>query len=387
MSLFGSAAGTSSSSSSQAQGDISKDVEVKQPPEDSVSCISFSSQSEHLAVSSWDKKVRIYEIDSNGNSSGKALFEHEGPVLSCCWSNVSLPALRSSIHPHVQSTNENGRANRAHPQDGTKVFGAGADKAARMLDVQTGTPSQVAAHDAPIRCVSATTHQNSPLLVTGSWDKTVKFWDLRTPNPVGTLSCQDRVYTMDVRDKLLVIGTAERWINVVNMNEPSKFYKTGQSPLKWQTRVVSCFTDATGYAVGSIEGRCAINYVEERDASNNFSFKCHRQTPGKESHANVYSVNDISFHPVHGTFTTAGSDGSFHFWDKDAKHRLKGFPEVGQSITSTTFNRTGAIFAYACSYDWSKGFASHTPNSINKIMMHPIQGDETKPRSQNKSRR
>ena len=253
-----------------------------------------------------------------------------------------------------------------------------------MFDVQSGQTTQVAAHDAPIRSIGVAEHSNSPLLVTGSWDKTVKYWDLRSDRPAGTLTCQDRIYSLDVRDKLLVIGTADRWVDVVNLNEPGKFYKTMQSPLKWQTRCVSTFTDSTGYAVGSIEGRCAIQYIEEKDSNNSFSFKCHRKA-GKDN-ADVFSVNAISFHPVHGTFSTAGSDGSFHFWDKDAKHRLKAFPETGQTISSTAFSRTGNIFAYACSYDWSKGFASHTPNSINKIMLHPVHGDEAKPRAKPKLR-
>lgn len=88
MSLFGSAASSAASSSNPTQGDLSKDVAVKDPPEDSISQIRFSSQSDHLAVASWDKKVRIYEIDQNGNSQGKAMFEFEGPVLDCCWSKV-----------------------------------------------------------------------------------------------------------------------------------------------------------------------------------------------------------------------------------------------------------------------------------------------------------
>ena len=88
MSLFGSSAPAASSSSVPAQGDLSKDVAIKDPPEDSVSQIAFSPASDHLAVSSWDKKVRIYEIDGNGNSMGKAFFEHEGPVLTCAWSKV-----------------------------------------------------------------------------------------------------------------------------------------------------------------------------------------------------------------------------------------------------------------------------------------------------------
>lgn len=69
-------------------GELSKDIALSNPPEDSISDIDFSSQSQHLAVSSWDKKVRIYEISASGTSEGKAFFEHEAPVLSCHWSKV-----------------------------------------------------------------------------------------------------------------------------------------------------------------------------------------------------------------------------------------------------------------------------------------------------------
>ncbi|KAI9664440.1 MAG: RNA export factor gle2 [Bathelium mastoideum] len=359
MSLFGNTAAAASPANA-TQGDTSKDVAVKDPPEDSISDLAFSPMSEHLAVSSWDKKVRVYEIDAQGQSQGKALFEHEGPVLSCAWS-----------------------------KDGSKVFGGGADKAARMLDLGANSTQaqQVAAHDAPIRCVETLQVQGNNMLVTGSWDKTVKYWDLRQAQPAVTVNCQDRVYCMDIRDQMLVVGTADRWVNVISLNNPGTFYKSMQSPLKWQTRTVACFTDASGYAVGSIEGRCAIQYVEEKDQNANFSFKCHRQNlPNQRDGSNVYSVNAISFHPVHGTFSTAGSDGTFHFWDKDAKHRLKGYPEVGGSISATTFNRNGNIFAYAVSYDWHKGYAHNNPQYPNKIMLHPITGDECKPRPGGKKR-
>jgi len=361
MSLFGGGTTTTSAASqaAQAQGDTTHDIPLQSPPEDSISDISFSSMSEHLAVASWDKKVRIYEISADGNSAGKAMFEHDGPVLSVTWS-----------------------------KDGTKVVSGGADKQAKLFDIASGQSTQVAAHDQPIKCVRMISMPGSPeMLVTGSWDKKLKYWDLRTPNPVAEVTMQDRVYTLDVAQGLMVVGTAERYINIINLANPTAVFKTMQSPLKWQTRVISCFPDASGFAVGSIEGRCAIQYVDDKNSGMNFSFKCHRENPsGNTSSTNVFSVNAISFHPSYGTFSTAGSDGTFHFWDKDAKHRLKGYPSVGGTIPTTAFNRNGTIFAYAVSYDWSKGHSGNTPNHPNKVMLHPIKEDEAKPRPAAKKR-
>jgi mRNA export factor len=139
-----------------------------------------------------------------------------------------------------------------------------------MIDLSAGqnVGTQVAVHDQPVRAVRFIDNPQGgqQMLVTGSWDKTIKYWDLRQSQPVATVQCQERVYTMDVSGKLLVVGTADRYINVINLDEPSKFYKTIQSPLKWQTRAISCFPDSSGFAVGSIEGRCAIQYVEEKDS-------------------------------------------------------------------------------------------------------------------------
>ncbi len=83
--LFGSNASTATSNT---VGDLAKDVAISNPPEDTVSDIAFSSQRDFLAVASWDKKVRIYEIAPSGQSEGKHLYEHDAPVLSVDWSKV-----------------------------------------------------------------------------------------------------------------------------------------------------------------------------------------------------------------------------------------------------------------------------------------------------------
>lgn len=86
MALFGSAAPAAASTTT---GDTSKDVEVQQSqlPSDSIQDLQFSPTNDFLAVTSWDKKVYIYEVAGNG-ANGKWLFECQGHALSVGWSKV-----------------------------------------------------------------------------------------------------------------------------------------------------------------------------------------------------------------------------------------------------------------------------------------------------------
>ncbi|KAG2198233.1 hypothetical protein INT46_005224 [Mucor plumbeus] len=323
------------------------DFEVASPPADGISALSFSTQADVLAVSSWDNAVRLYEVQPNGTTIPKASYNHEAPALCVDWS-----------------------------KDGSSVVSGGADKAVRMYDLATGQTTQVAAHDEPVRCVKFL-DQQANILATGSWDKTIKYWDLRSPQPVGTVQLGERCYSMDTKGDLLVAATADRKIHIFNLSNPTTIYKQCMSPLKWQTRTVSCFIDGKGYAIGSIEGRVGIQYIDEKDAAKCFSFKCHR-----DETKNVYSVNDISFHPTYGTFSTSGADGTISFWDKDSKQRLKTLPKSIGTIACTAFNRTGNIFAYAVSYDWTKGYQFHsTEGQVNKLFLHAVNDEEIKPRA------
>jgi mRNA export factor len=162
-------------------------------------------------------------------------------------------------------------------QDGTRIAAGDSTGMLNIVDFRTAPASgtipaqQAKAHEAGIKCVRWFQTAGKDYVATGSWDKTVKYWDLQGAEPVGTLQCPERVYSMDIKDQLLVIATAERHILMVNLTNPTTIYKTITSPLKWQTRVVSCFADASGFAVGSIEGRCAIQYVEEKDTRSAYS--------------------------------------------------------------------------------------------------------------------
>ena len=101
------------------------------------------------------------------------------------------------------------------------------------------------------------------MVVTGSWDKTIKYWDMRAPTPMGTVQLKEKVFAMDVKSKLLVVAMAEKHISVIDLNNPTSILKNIESPLKHMIRAVSCFKDADGFTIGSIEARCAFHWVDD----------------------------------------------------------------------------------------------------------------------------
>ncbi|KAB1262858.1 mRNA export factor [Camelus dromedarius] len=366
MSLFGTTSGFGTGGSSMFGSTTTdnhnpmKDIEVTSSPDDSIGCLSFSPPTlpgNFLIAGSWANDVRCWEVQDSGQTIPKAQQMHTGPVLDVCWSD-----------------------------DGSKVFTASCDKTAKMWDLNSNQAIQIAQHDAPVKTIHWIKAPNYSCVMTGSWDKTLKFWDTRSSNPMMVLQLPERCYCADVIYPMAVVATAERGLIVYQLeNQPSEFRRI-ESPLKHQHRCVAIFKDKqnkpTGFALGSIEGRVAIHYINPPNpAKDNFTFKCHRSNGTNTSAPqDIYAVNGIAFHPVHGTLATVGSDGRFSFWDKDARTKLKTSEQLDQPISACCFNHNGNIFAYASSYDWSKGHEFYNPQKKNYIFLRNA-AEELKPRN------
>ena len=95
-----------------------------------------------------------------------------------------------------------------------------------------------------------------------------------------SIDLPERAYCADVDYPMAVVGTAGRGIIIYQLDGQPKEYKKVESPLKYQHRCVSIFRDKkntpTGFALGSVEGRVAIQYVNTSNPKDNFTFKCHR---------------------------------------------------------------------------------------------------------------
>ena len=161
------------------------------------------------------------------------------------------------------------------------------------------------------------------LVASGSWDKTIKLWDHRASTTLTqTVPQPDRVYSMDVAANRLVVAHANNSVHVFDTRNMAVPEHTSVSQLKAQTRCVRCFADGVGYAISSVDGRVAIEYLPAADGTvkKPFAFKCHRRKVADVDH--VYPVNALAFHPVFGTFATGGCDGYVCTWDPVNKRRI-----------------------------------------------------------------
>ena len=168
-------------------------------------------------------------------------------------------------------------------------------------------------HDAPIKHCFHVAETN--VVFTGGWDKSVRAWDCRTPNPVATIPLPERCYAMDVRHPLLVVGTAERKVCIYDLSSASwqQPCSVEDSPLRHQTRCVAAFPDYEGFAIGSIEGRVGIHHVDPKQRAPELRLQVPPRDAGRARGqtglCNIYAVNSIAFHHL-GTFATAGSDST-----------------------------------------------------------------------------
>ncbi|CAD5209854.1 unnamed protein product [Bursaphelenchus xylophilus] len=348
--------------STQQNQNPNNDVEVPQTPDDAVQALKFNPASNGapmlLAAGSWDFTCRIWQISESGQVEPKAMQNVGAPVLGLDWFD-----------------------------DSSKVFMACADKQARVWDLASNQVAIVGTHDSPVKSCHWITSPSYNCLMTGGWDKTLRFWDMRqlpTQSSLATINLPDKVFCTDLLYPFAVVGLGNRRIKQYKLEGQPQEFSDIESPLKHQSRCVSIFKNKmnnqpAGFALGSIEGRVAIQTIESSNAKDNFTFKCHRSPDLVNGFQEIYPINDVCFHPIHYTLATVGGDGRFMLWDKDARTKLKNSEQMPKQITKCHVHHGGNVMAYATGYDWSKGHEGNIGPTNAKIYLHAV-ADEMKPR-------
>eukprot|EP00954_Amorphochlora_amoebiformis_P014322 1120985-Amorphochlora_amoeboformis.AAC.1 len=162
-----------------------------------------------------------------------------------------------------------------------------------------------------------------------------------------------------------VVATSGRHVKIFDIRKMDTPEQDRLSSLQHQLRVVRCFPDSKGYAVGSCEGRVAIEYfdVSPEIQKMKYAFKCHRKT-GADGKQILYPVNALAFHPTYGTFASGGCDGVVNVWDGYAKKRVCQYPTYQTSISYLCYNKDGSRLAVAQSYTFEEGERDHPRDAV-----------------------
>lgn len=75
---------------------------------------------------------------------------------------------------------------------------------------------------------------------------------------------------------------------------------------------------------------------------------------------------------------TAGADGVVHFWDYEARNKIKTLNYGGVPITSAKVSQKGDMVAYGLGNDWHLGQEGATKWPQPKLGVHIVIESETK---------
>ena len=262
------------------------------------------------------------------------------------------------------------------------MLSGGIDRAVLEHDLVTGQTTVIGTHDKPVRGIGHTSAGYSlpDLTVTGGWDNTVRFWDRRAKRCVATSKTSGKVFSLSAVGPRVVAALSGLRVAVWDLNRDlSAPEAERESSLKYQTRAVRIFPDASAFAIASIEGRVAVEYFDMSPASQErkYAFKCHR-THDADGKVTVYPVNAIAFHKGYGTFATGGCDGCVCIWDGQHKRRICQLPTFPTSIAALAFNDPGKLLAVASSYTFEEG--EKNPPPLDQIFIREVDESEVKPR-------
>lgn len=339
-------------------------------PSESISCLRFCPSTDVFAVTSWDNTVRCYRYDADDLSTVEIIEtnKHERAALACCWDS-----------------------------SGKYLFSGGCDNKVNQWHID-GKFRTLGQHKASVKCMEYSKQHN--VLVTGSWDGTVKFWDIRC-DPMSGRNCYKlnigaKVYALSCGGHSFVIGLSNKTIQHYDFRKLPN--RTSSIPLNshcksltqpHMVRDIDMFPDHSGFIYSLIGGRCFAYFFAE-NGKDTFSWNCHRlrhpfeaYVTDKYKHRDVYSVNVVRFNRKYGTCVTGGDDGKLHAWDKDNKAKLWNFMEdaqgVVQPITAVDFDRTGDIMGYAVSNGWDKGH-DHCNDKLPDIHLQKVTQRQFEPR-------
>ncbi|KAI1498676.1 WD40-repeat-containing domain protein [Biscogniauxia marginata] len=353
--------------------------ELAQPPNDAISALAFApGSSSRLLVSSWDKKVYLYDIQaSEENEEGQrgtllGAFEHRAPVMDVCFGAGD-----------------------------DEAFSAGMDWTVQRIDLAGGEMAVVAKHGAPVRRVVYSREHS--LLISASWDSTLQVQNPTDPSlqPL-TVPLPGKPHALAASPSKVIVAMTSRLVHIYDLaalsaalssgsGAPPQPWQQRESSLKFLTRAVAAMPSDAGYATSSIEGRVAVEWFDASAESQarKYAFKCHRQAAAASEGGGattdvVYPVNALAFHPAFGTFASGGGDATVALWDAEAKRRMKVYQKFPDSVAALAFSADGRHLAVGVCPGFETGMEDYEGQGRARVLIRELGEAEALPKGKAK---
>jgi len=136
---------------------------------DTVSSMKWGPNSTYLAASTWDGKIRVWDV--------KETYPGSGTV-------ASQPVLMQDFTDPVLNISWN--------REGNVIFAGCSDNTVKAWDLQGNRVMPVGQHTQPVAQVHF--DEVMGVLYTLSWDKSIAIWDLKQPTPVMNTTLERKVF-------------------------------------------------------------------------------------------------------------------------------------------------------------------------------------------------
>ena len=305
--------------------------------------VSFSPGGKIVASSSWDKRVKLWDVATGREL--KTFIGHQSPVRVVIFS-----------------------------PDGKTLASGSADRSVKLWDVSTGRELEtLRGHGGSVS--SITFSPDGKTLASGSADRSVKLWDVSTGRELETFrGFQSHVLNVSFsrNGKTLVSGSADRKIkfwdilvgrefNTFKWHRGSvlsvRFSPDGQTIASGSTdRSVKSWDMATGRELKTINGHqgTVLNVSFSPDGktlvsgSTDKSIELWDVSTGQELRAfngHQDAVYSVSFSPDGKTLVSGSADKSIELWDVSTGQELRAFNGHQDAVYSVGFSPDGKTIA------------------------------------------
>lgn len=268
---------------------------------DYISNVEYVPEEGIVLITSWDGTLSRYEINQNESNYNISLIEKVDTgfsILSSC-----------------------------HSPEG--VYLGGVEGELVFYDTQNKMFQNVDNNVAKSGIIRINRYYDE--FIAGSWDGTLQVIDHATNGVVLHKTINDaKILSMDCTAEHLAVSLTGNKTKIYKL--PLDDMNNGtlvDSVLKYQTRDIKVIPDGSGYVIGSIDGRVAVEYFN--DPSRQFAFRCHRKKLTDVQF--VFPVNSLFFKPNGDILFTGGADGCVSCWSLKDRKKIKQYNKVdSQSV-------------------------------------------------------